>query len=593
MMFKKFLPLSIPLKFSFFVASLLIFTIAINTGFVLSYNNKIIRNSMETRARSIAASLSLEGTKVVDDNLYLIQEALPGFSSQPDISQISFIDDGNMITASNDISKIGETLSSDPMFQNAVHQKKEVMTYYKNPDGSEMLVTFEPMWLEGKIHGWIRLDLSLKEIQKAALKHSLWLVLLAVLFTGLAIFLTLGISRKISVVLNLLVTKFKKLAEGNFSEKLNIQTGDELEKVASSYNTLVEQMSSMVSQLEQKRQNTEEKLLNSQESLAHAQRIAHLGNWDFDLKKNEVIWSDEIYRIFGLVPNQFKGTYEAFLSFVHPGDREFVEKSVHQSLYEDTPYRIDFRIVLPDGSERIVHAQGEVFFSEAGEPVRMIGTVQDITNQKKAEERLNYLAYYDSLTGLPNRILFHDLLEKAILKAQKTKDSLSVLIIDLNRFKEINDTLGHHQGDLLLEKVGKRLKEILHPSDTLAHLGGDEFGILLSGVSGRPEGPVDQATRLARRILEVLKIPFEIGGLPIAVETGIGIALYPDHGENPETLIQKGDVAMYMSKKTGNEYTFYDPRQDQHSPTQLALMGELRGGIEKGELFLLYQPKSI
>lgn len=592
-MFKKYFLLSIPLKFSLFVASLVILTMAVNTYFVVSYNNKVIRKSMESRARSIATSLSFTGAKVVIDNLYLIQGSLAGFSTLPDVSAISFIDDDNMITASGDISKIGEDLSADELYQGALRQKKETITYYKNRRGSEMLVIFEPMREGEKIQGWIRLDLSLKETRENTRKQSVGLVFLAIFLTGSAIFLTFWISRKISFVLDLLVTKFKKLAGGDFTEKLQIRTGDELEKVASSYNILVEKMSSMVHQLEQKRKKTEKALFNSQESLAHAQRIAHLGNWDFDLIKNELILSEEIYRIFGLkIPARSRETYEKFLSSVHPGDREFLKKSVFESSFEGKPFDLDHRIILPDGSERMVHEQAEVFYDEGGTPVRMIGTVQDITDRKKAEDRLHFLAYYNPLTSLPNRTLFHYLLEKAISKAQKTGEPLSVVIIDLNRFKEINATLGHHRGDLLLKQVGGRLKGFLEPSETLlAHMGGDEFSLLLSMNSSGQQGQAEQASQVVTKILEVLKMPFEIEGLPIALEMGIGISFYPDHGNTPDTLIQKADVAMYESKKNGTDYTFYDPKQDQHSPGRLGLMGELREGIEKGELFLLYQPK--
>ena len=132
----------------------------------------------------------------------------------------------------------------------------------------------------------------------------------------------------------------------------------------------------------------EESLRKSEASLAEAQRIAHLGNWDWDIEKNELLWSDEIYRIFGLAPQEFGATYEGFLNSIHPDDREFVKKSVDEALYEGKPYRIDHRIVLPDGSERIVHEQAEVFFDETGKATRMIGTVQDITERKRMEEEL-------------------------------------------------------------------------------------------------------------------------------------------------------------------------------------------------------------
>ena len=138
------------------------------------------------------------------------------------------------------------------------------------------------------------------------------------------------------------------------------------------------------------KQEIHEALRKSEASLAEAQRIARLGNWDWDIEENDFLWSDEIYRIFGLAPQEFGATYEAFLNSVHPEDREFAKASVDEALYEGKPYNIDHRIVLPDGSERIVHEQAEVFFDETGNAIRMIGTVQDITERKRADEELQH-----------------------------------------------------------------------------------------------------------------------------------------------------------------------------------------------------------
>ncbi|HXN05831.1 MAG TPA: EAL domain-containing protein, partial [Nitrospiria bacterium] len=217
----------------------------------------------------------------------------------------------------------------------------------------------------------------------------------------------------------------------------------------------------------------------------------------------------------------------------------------------------------------------------------LIGSVMsflDITNRKQAEYLVHHMAYYDILTGFPNRHFFHDLLEKAISQSQQKGRSVAILLLDLDRFKEINDTLGHHRGDLLLKNVGIRLKEAVFTTDTVARLGGDEFGILLSMASS------DDARLVANKILKVLEEPFEVEGLPVVVETSIGIALYPDHGSNADTLIQRGDVAMYASKKGKIGFVLYNSELDQYSPRRLALMGELRHAIENQQLFLHYQP---
>lgn len=211
--------------------------------------------------------------------------------------------------------------------------------------------------------------------------------------------------------------------------------------------------------------------------------------------------------------------------------------------------------------------------------------VRDVTENRKTEETIRRLAYYDVLTGLPNRTAFSDRVREALLRHSADQATLAILLLDLDRFKEINDTLGHHRGDLLLQQVARRLQEVLRPTDTVARLGGDEFGMIL------PLSTAGDAAVVVNKIQKMLEEPFEIEALPVAVEISIGIALAPDHGENPESLIQRADVAMYAAKKKGIGYAVYALELDSHSPRRLALMGELRRAIERGQLFLVYQPK--
>ncbi|MBI3596220.1 MAG: EAL domain-containing protein [Nitrospirae bacterium] len=204
---------------------------------------------------------------------------------------------------------------------------------------------------------------------------------------------------------------------------------------------------------------------------------------------------------------------------------------------------------------------------------------------RQAEETIRYLAYYDPLTGLPNRTSLLDRLHLAITEGSGQKKSVALLLMDLDHFKEVNDTLGHHRGDILLQQVGSRLRAVLRPSDLVARLGGDEFAVLL------PLASSQHAAQVAQKILEALEPPFMIDGLPVAVEAGVGIAVCPDHGTNPNSLMQRADVAMYAAKQTGSGYIVYDTHYDRHSPRRLSLIGELRQAIERDQLFLHFQPK--
>jgi diguanylate cyclase (GGDEF)-like protein len=203
-----------------------------------------------------------------------------------------------------------------------------------------------------------------------------------------------------------------------------------------------------------------------------------------------------------------------------------------------------------------------------------------------AAERLAHQALHDGLTGLPNRILLRDRTGQAIQGADRELAPAALLLLDLDRFKEVNDTLGHHYGDQLLVQVGQRLQATLRQADTVARLGGDEFALLLPRIE-TAEGAMAVATKLQAAFAE----PFVVEGLSLDVEASIGVAVYPDHGGDPDELLQHADIAMYTAKETHAGFALFDPGQNQHSPRRLTLLGELRRAIESQQLVLHYQPK--
>jgi len=202
------------------------------------------------------------------------------------------------------------------------------------------------------------------------------------------------------------------------------------------------------------------------------------------------------------------------------------------------------------------------------------------------EQQITELAYSDSLTGLPNRALFNDRLVQAVNAAQASNGLLAVLTLDLDRFKHVNDTLGHHMGDLLLREVASRFRSALQRrTDTVARIGGDEFALLI------PTEGVEGAGLVAQRIIEILSEPLTIDGHLVDVGASIGIAVYPEHGTDANTLMRHADVAMYCAKRGSAGFVIYDPRFDRNTPGRLSLLGELRHAVEHGDLSLFYQPK--
>ena len=232
---------------------------------------------------------------------------------------------------------------------------------------------------------------------------------------------------------------------------------------------------------------------------------------------------------------------------IHPEDRERIKAVFRRTVETGIGERSEFRFLLEDGSIRHIESQGNVVHDASGKVSRVVVVSRDVTERKKIEENLRHLSYHDMLTGLPNRILFSDRLKRAIATAKRDKVHIvSLMFIDLDDFKEINDNFGHAAGDLALKKVASRIQDCLRESDTAARMGGDEFVVLLPAI----ESP-DDAMIVAKKIRHALCQPIDLGNLGLTVSTSIGVAVYPEHGSEEETLLKHADAAMYRAKKSG------------------------------------------
>jgi diguanylate cyclase (GGDEF)-like protein/PAS domain S-box-containing protein len=330
----------------------------------------------------------------------------------------------------------------------------------------------------------------------------------------------------------------------------------------------------------------EEALRKSELSLAAAQEIAHLGNWERDFSTGATTWSDECLRILGLVPGQDVLDPMGFFEFDHPDDAEFVRRTIAESRASLGAYSIDHRIVRRDGVVRWVHEHGEYILDEQKAPAKLIGTLLDITERKQAEERLAHLAHHDPLTDLPNRLMLDDRLAQSIAHAERNGRVAAVLFLDLDRFKDINDTLGHSTGDRLLTHVSGRLLECLRTGDTVARSGGDEFIVVLADVA-----QLDDVTKVANRIVDSFSRPFAIDGRELYASASIGISVFPHDGHDVDSLIRCADTAMYQAKDSGrNNFQFFTANMHAKAVARLSLEGDLRRAIERGQFVLHYQP---
>ena len=309
--------------------------------------------------------------------------------------------------------------------------------------------------------------------------------------------------------------------------------------------------------------------------------------WLTNPEKQEMLYISPAYEaIWGHSCAELYANPRLWLEAIHPDDRERVLEAALSRQALGT-YDEEYRIVRSDGSIRWIHDRAFPVRDESGNVYRIAGTAEDITERKESQERLSYLAQYDTLTGLPNRSLFRDRLEQAMARTRRGERCLALMFLDLDRFKEINDRLGHSAGDEVLVQVANRLRTQLRPTDTIARLGGDEFTIILEDLAAREE-----AEGIAHKILDTLTEPIRVQGREIFVTASIGVTLFPLDVDGADALIKSADIAMYQAKQAGrNTVTFYSKQAHAKPERQLDVESKLRRALERQEFVLHYQPQ--
>jgi diguanylate cyclase (GGDEF)-like protein/PAS domain S-box-containing protein len=452
-------------------------------------------------------------------------------------------------------------------------------------------------------------------------------------------------------------------------------------------------------------------LQHSRDLLNEAERMGHLGSWELDLVSGELMWSDEVYRIFELDPAQFRPSYENFLNAIHPEDRDKVNHAYTKSLEDRQAYDIEHRLQMADGRIKWVREHCFSEFDEAGKPLRSVGAVQDITMQKfnedrlrveavafetheaimvtdasaniirvnrafqeitgyspdevmgrnpsilrsgrhdqafyadmwrallekgtwsgeiwdrrkngeiypkwltisavknrqgnvteyvaifsditarkRAEEEIRNLAFYDALTELPNRRLLLDRFHLALSQSARSHHCGALLFLDMDKFKTLNDTLGHDYGDLMLVEVGRRIQVCVRETDTVARLGGDEFVVLLEEVGANMHEASQKVALIAEKIRVALAKPYVVKGHEFHSSTSIGVSLYRGNAESADILMKHADMAMYQAKDAGrNAVHFFDPVMQHAMEQRAGLEADLRGALPNNQMQLHYQ----
>jgi diguanylate cyclase (GGDEF)-like protein/PAS domain S-box-containing protein len=336
------------------------------------------------------------------------------------------------------------------------------------------------------------------------------------------------------------------------------------------------------------RRRTERALRESEERYALAARGANDGLWDWDLVANRVYLSPRWKAMLGLAEGDIGGNPDAWLGRVHPDDHARLTADIAAHVEGRSAHlETEIRIRHADGTWRTMLVRGAAVRDASGKATRMAGSQTDITDRKRAEEKLLHDALHDGLTGLPNRALFMDRVGQAMaFQARRSDYRFAVLMLDVDRFKTVNESLGHAMGDRLLTSVAKRVWRCVRPGDTVARLSGDEFAVLLEDYA-----VADEPRRVADRVIAEMAPPHDLGGTEVFTSASVGVAVGRPEMSKPDDLLRDADVALYRAKDLGrSRYVVYHPSMRTRAREQLQFETDLRRAVGRNELRVLFQP---
>ncbi|MDD4910799.1 MAG: MASE3 domain-containing protein [Sideroxydans sp.] len=332
-------------------------------------------------------------------------------------------------------------------------------------------------------------------------------------------------------------------------------------------------------------------LAEAQKKLSISLQASNTGLWDWDLDTHQVFFSPEWKAQLGYAPEELPNQFATWEGLLHPEDKEFALSRVNNYLASDSrQYVSEFRLRHRDGSYRWILARGEKQYDEKGRVELLVGSHIDITERKNAEAEIHNLAFFDSLTRLPNRRLLIDRMHFALANSLRSKLYGAVLFLDMDKFKTINDTLGHDYGDLLLIEVSERILFCVRDSDTVARLGGDEFVVLLEGLDAEPEEASRKAALIAEKIRVALVHSYVLHEHEQHSSPSIGVCIFQGVEDSVESLLKHADIAMYQVKDAGrNAVRFFDMEMQSRVETRAALESDLRSAVVAQQLELHYQ----
>ena len=551
---------------------------------IISYQNDFLKQTAIKELLNRSLSLAKTSKVWVMSNDYIgLEEVVNDVALYDDLVFATIINMDGKVIAHTDSSLVGKYISDSKRVAYLKELDGEVR-HHKNcrrilSQNENYIDIIRPIHESQKHLGYVHMRINQTAGQEAIVRT----VYQGIAFTILSIligvlFAYLVVKGLIGSLLDLMqsVKKFHDGDKNSLADESGVQ---EIAKLAREFNLLTHTLNDA--------EDLNEKLT---ERLKLAFIATQDGLWDWDIKNDTIYYSSIWKNIIGYCDDELSNNTLSWESRVHPDDLNKVLHDLNEHLNGNTDeYKNEHRLLHKDGRWIWMLDRGKATFDEDGNAVRMVGTHTDITKEKndlvQQKNILQHQAHHDALTSLPNRLLYQDRLLQAIEKAKRDKKQFAVFFIDLDRFKQINDSLGHNVGDKVLQEVSSRLMGILRKQDTLARLGGDEFSILVEDISKSRDASV-----LAEKVLKVLEKPMILEGHTLYVSTSIGISLYPQDNTDAMSLLKYADAAMYKAKAEGRDtYQFYSSDMTKLALEHIALESAMREGLEKEEFCVYYQ----
>lgn len=442
------------------------------------------------------------------------------------------------------------------------------------------------------------------EMNEPALFVLLLIIMTTLTFLILSVITSMKFSKSITKPIDKLMESMDKAANGDLSSQCNFKSKDEFGRLAMNFNIMVSQLNLSYEELtsiyeelaateEELRaqyedlQVNEEYLRKSEEKYKLALEGANDVIWEWDSETKVFYVSDKWRDIVGGLPSE-QLSVKKFMQLVHSEDAETVMSNIKEHITQNTEfYKSEFRIKGKDNNYKWILARGKALRNRQGKIIKVAGSITDISERKEIENQVKYMAYYDMLTKLPNRSIFMERLNTELHRAKKRAMAGAVMFIDLDNFKNVNDTLGHDFGDELLEQIAKKVQCITKKNNLLCRFGGDEFLVLQPNIKDKQE-----VVSFTKEILDIFQSPFLVKDKLIYSTASIGISVYPEDGESTSVLLKNADTAMYKAKSLGkNSYAFFNHEMYHGLERKIKIQSIMRQALIDNSFELYYQPQ--